>query len=116
MLVQNTNNLTLFTNKLFRKHSKNTSEHDTAQEHLTPILYLFQTSGSFSLMAHNMLIVSLAMIFRVMQIQTVLRLGDFATECTSACGSSDVFRLDVVFNVLPLAFFSTHLKDQDNNS
>ena len=75
-------------------------------------------------MAQNMLMVSLilyswktlAMVFRVVQIQTVLRLGDFATECTSACGSSDVFRLDVVFNVLPLAFFSTHLKDQDNNS
>ena len=49
------------------------------------------------------------MIFRVVQIQTVLRLRDFATECTSACGSSDVFRLDVVFNVLPLALFSTDL-------
>ena len=68
-------------------------------------------------MAQNMLAVNLilyswetlSMVFRVVQIQTVLRLRDFATECTSACGSSDVFRLDVVFNVLPLALFSTDL-------
>ena len=76
-----------------------------------------QTSGSFSLMAQNMLTVNLilyswktlAMVFRVVQIQTVLRLRHFATDSTCACGSSDVFRLDVVFNVLPLALFSTDL-------
>ena len=76
-----------------------------------------QTIGSFSLMAQNMLTVNLilyswktlAMVFRVVQIQTVLRLRDFATDSTCACGSSDVFRLDVVFNVLPLALFSTDL-------
>ena len=77
-----------FRKQIVKKILKNTSEHDPALRTLNAYFIFIQTSGSFSLMAQNMLTVNLilyswktlAMVFRVVQIQTVLRLRDFPAE------------------------------------